>query len=455
MTRLEQVEKLRKTFASRRTRSYEWRVAQLQALKKFMVEREKEIDEALWKDLRKGRFESVITEEGIIIGEIDYTLKHLSDWMQPENASTPLIDQPGHCRIYPEPLGVALIIGAWNYPINLLLAPLVGALAAGNTAVLKPSELAPATSAVIARFIPEYMDQEAVIVMEGGIPETDEILNIPFDYIFFTGSGKVGKIVMGKAAQHLTPVTLELGGKSPTLILADADLKVAARRVAWGKFMNAGQTCIAPDYILAEASIEAEFTKELTLAISEFYGADPKLSPDYCRIVNAPNFKRLVGLMGAGEKVCGGITDEVERYIAPTVIRNVTGDMPVMQEEIFGPILPIIAIADLDSGIHFINSRAKPLSLYLFSKSAASHRKVIEETASGGVLLNDVIMHMPVLTLPFGGVGASGMGAYHGKRSFDTFTHYKGVMSKATWLDLPIRYAPYTDSKLKWVQRLL
>jgi aldehyde dehydrogenase (NAD+) len=455
MSRLEQVEKLRQAYGMGRTRSYEWRVSQLKALKNFLIEREKEIDEALWKDLRKGHFESVLSEQGVVIGEIDFTLKHLSSWMQSSSASTPLVDQPGHCLIYPQPLGVVLIIGAWNYPINLLLAPLVGALAAGNAAVLKPSELAQATSGVLARFMPDYMDQEAILVMEGGIPETSEILAIPFDSIFFTGSGKVGKIVMTKAAEHLTPVTLELGGKSPAIILADTNLKVAARRVAWGKFMNSGQTCIAPDYVLAEASIESQFIEELKLAVTEFYGADPKLSPDYCRIVNDQNFKRLLGLMGGGEVVCGGEVDEKEKYIAPTILKKVTGDMPVMQEEIFGPILPVLTIANLDAAVHFINKRPKPLALYLFSNDKSSHRKVIEETSSGGVLLNDVVMHMPVTSLPFGGVGASGMGSYHGKKSFDTFTHYKGVMAKATWLDIPIRYAPYTDKKLKWVKRLI
>ncbi len=455
MSRAEQVEKLRQTFRSKRTRSYEWRVSQLKALRKFLVEKEKEINEALWKDLRKGDFESAITEQGVVMSEIDYTLSRLADWMRPESASTPIIDQPGHCLIHPEPLGVALIIGAWNYPINLLLAPLVGALAAGNASVLKPSEMAVATSAMLARYIPDYMDKDAVVVMEGGVPETEEILSIQFDYIFFTGSGKVGKIVMGKAAAHLTPVTLELGGKSPAIILADTNLEVAAHRVAWGKFMNGGQTCIAPDYVLVEKSIEAAFIEKLTTAIQSFYGPDPQKSPDYCRIVNDANFRRLSAFLSNGETVCGGKTDASERYIAPTILKNVTGEMPIMQEEIFGPILPVITVENLDAAIQFINGRAKPLALYLFSKSGASHEKVVAETSSGGVCLNDVIMHMPVPSMPFGGVGSSGMGSYHGKHSFDTFTHYKSVMTKTTWPDIPIRYAPYSPSKLKWVQRLL
>jgi aldehyde dehydrogenase (NAD+) len=432
-----------------------WRTSQLGKLKSFLQEREKEINEALWADLRKSRFEALLSEQGVVIGEIDFTLKHLESWMSPSRAATPLIDFPGHCRVHAEPLGVALIIGAWNYPINLLLAPLVGAIAAGNAAVLKPSELAPATSAMLAHLLPQYLDTAAFCVMEGGVPETQEILDIPFDSIFFTGSGSVGRIIMAKAAQFLTPVTLELGGKSPTLILADADLEVAARRVAWGKFMNAGQTCIAPDYVLVESSVEQQFNELLTRSIRTFYGDDPRQSVDYCRIVNDRNFERLAGLMNEGEKVCGGGVDARERYIAPTVLRGVTGEMRVMKEEIFGPILPVIAIANLEEGLRFINERPKPLALYLFSSTESNHRKVVAETSSGGICLNDVLLQMPVSSMPFGGVGPSGMGSYHGKKSFDTFTHYKSVMSKSTWLDIPIRYAPYTESKLKWVQRLI
>ena len=455
MIRSEQVENLRGTFRSGRTRPYAWRVKQLGALKKFLTERESEIDQALWADLRKGHFEATVSEQGLVIGEIDFTLKHLKNWMQPKRASTPLIDQPGQCRIVADPLGVVLIIGAWNYPVNLLLAPLVGAIAAGNAAVLKPSELAPAVSSLMARFIPEYLDPGAFIVLEGGVDETQEILGIPFDSIFFTGSGKVGKIVMARAAENLTPVTLELGGKSPAVVLADADLEVAARRIAWGKFMNAGQTCIAPDYVLVEASIESRFADLLASSVREFYGEDPKQSSDYCRIVNQRNFERLLPFLGDGVKVCGGSSDPVERYIAPTVLRNVSPDAPIMKEEIFGPILPLVSVPSLEVAIRFITARPKPLSLYLFSKSAEMHRRVLEETSSGGVCLNDVIMHMPIPTLPFGGVGASGMGSYHGKNSFDTFTHYKSVLSKATWLDVPIRYAPYTASKLKWLRWLM
>jgi aldehyde dehydrogenase (NAD+) len=453
----DRVEKVRDTFRTKRTRPYEWRVAQLQALKRFLTEKNQEIQAALWKDLRKGTFESEVTEQGVVLGEIDFTLKHLAGWMKPESAWTPLLDQPGCSEIRHDPYGVVLIIGAWNYPINLLLAPLVGALAGGNAAVLKPSELAPATSAMIAQWIPEYLDREAVIVVEGGVPETDDLLNCVFDYIFFTGSGPVGKIVMRKAAENLTPVTLELGGKSPALVMDDASIKVAARRIVWGKFMNAGQTCIAPDYVLIHPSVEAEFLAEVKISLEAFYGKDAKQSKDYCRIVNDRNFQRLEKFLGNGEVYCGGATDAKERYIEPTVLRIKSLDtvnVPVMLEEIFGPILPVIQVPDLDHAIDFINARAKPLALYLFSKSSTVKERVLSETSSGGVCINDVVMHMPSPYIPFGGVGPSGMGHYHGKRSFDTFTHAKGIMKKTTWPDFPIRYAPYNPSKLNWIKRL-
>jgi aldehyde dehydrogenase (NAD+) len=454
LNRAGQVLQLRKFFGTGATRPLEWRKSQLEGLKKFLTEKSDAIDAALWSDLRKGHFEAVLTEQGFVIAEIDYILPRLSEWMESEWASTPMVNLPGSSRIYPEPLGVVLIIGAWNYPVNLLLAPLVGALAAGNAVVLKPSELAPATSALIARELPQYLSPEALLVMEGGIPETQEILDIPFDLIFFTGSGAVGKVVMTKAAQHLTPVVLELGGKSPTLVLADCNIKVAARRIAWGKFMNAGQTCIAPDYLLVESSVEEKFFEALKESVREFYGEDAQKSPDYCRIVNSRNFDRLSGLIPKDLVAYGGRLDEKDRYIEPTLLRKVVGDEALMKEEIFGPILPIIPIENLEAGIQFINQRPKPLALYLFTSTEAHRKKVIEMTSSGGVCLNDVVMHMPVPGLPFGGVGASGMGHYHGRRSFDAFTHFKGVLAKTTWPDIPVRYAPYSESKLKWVRRL-
>ena len=454
MTSLERFNLVRAAFMSRRTRSYEWRIAQLNGLKRFLVEKKSEICQALWQDLHKSSFEVDLTEIETVTSEIDYTLMYLSDWMAPEEVSTPLLDFPGCSEIRSEPYGVVLIVGAWNYPVNLLLAPLVGALAGGNAVVLKPSEISAATSKLMALYIPEYLDRDAVIVFEGGVPETEELLGCPFDYIFFTGSGNVGKIVMRRAADNLTPVTLELGGKSPAVVMADASIEVSARRIAWGKFLNAGQTCIAPDYVLVDAKVEVEFLAQLKISIAKFYGADAKQSADYCRIVNDRNFQRLEKFLKNGETYCGGTSDAKDRYIEPTVLRVKSFDEPVMQEEIFGPILPVIATPDLDFTLDFINARPKPLALYLFSKSTAVKERVITETSSGGVCINDVILHMPSPHLPFGGVGGSGMGHYHGKRSFETFTHQKGIMKKSLWPDIPIRYAPYTETKLKWIKRL-
>ncbi len=447
--------RLRATFKSGKTRSYDWRMGQLSALKRLLDENDEAINAALWKDLHKSPFECTVTEQGVVRGEIEDALKNLRSWMKTETMMAPLIDQPGSCEIRHDPLGVTLIIGAWNFPINLLLAPLVGAISGGNAAILKPSEMSVAVSHVIAELVPKYLDQDAFLVLEGAVAETDLILDQHFDLIFFTGSGPVGKIVMGKAAQHLTPVVLELGGKSPTLICKDANLKVAAKRVAWGKFMNSGQTCIAPDYVIIDASVEEQFVDLLTKAIFEIYGKDPKQSPDYGRIVNAKNYDRLLSLLKDGEVVTGGVSDSSERYIAPTILVNVSAESKVMQEEIFGPILPVLPMVDLDAMIEFVNSRDKPLALYVFSEDRAKQERVLCETTAGGAAVNDVVMHMPIAGLPFGGVGPSGMGSYHGKYSFGTFTHAKGVLKKSTWIDVPLRYAPYTKASQDWVKRLM
>ena len=448
------VENLRKTFRSNRTRSYDWRVAQLNGLKRLLVEKDSDINEALWQDLRKGVFESQISEQGLVVNEIEHAIRHLSGWMKPQSARTPLIAQPGHSEIRSDPYGVVLIIGAWNYPINLLLAPLVGALSGGNAVVLKPSELAPATSGLMAKLIPQYLDPDAVVVFEGGIPETDHLLDCIFDYIFFTGSSTVGRIIMRKAAENLTPVTLELGGKSPAIVMGDADIAVAARRIAWGKFLNAGQTCIAPDYVLVHSSVENAFLSGLKHAIQAFYGEDPEKSPDYCRIVNDRNFARLEKFLNDGRRYCGGKINPKTRYIEPTVLQMADGETSVMKEEIFGPILPVLPIQSADEAIEFVNQRPKPLALYLFSSDHSISETILDQTSSGGVCINDVVIHMPSPHLPFGGVGASGMGRYHGRNSFDTFTHQKGVMKKMTWGDVPIRYPPYSMQKLKWMLRL-
>ena len=446
---------LRAAFSSGRTRPFAWRVEQLRALKALLTDRADEICAALWSDLRKSPLEAEVSEQGFVIAEIDHTLANLARWLKPRRVRVPLISQPGRARIVHEPLGVVLIIGAWNYPVNVLLAPLVGALAGGNAALLKPSEAAPATAEAMARLLPQYLDGEAVAVVEGGAEETQAILDLKFDHIFFTGSAHRGRAILEKAAQHLTPVTLELGGKSPCLVDESADLAVTARRIAWGKFINAGQTCVAPDFVLVHRAVEEKLLAGLRHAIFEFYGDDPRRSPDYCRIVNDRNFARLKRLISDGQVFCGGETDAGERYIAPTILRNVSIDAPVMQEEIFGPILPVIAVPDMGAAMDFVNSRPKPLVLYLFSNSRAVENEVVERTTSGNVCINEVVLHLVVPELPFGGVGPSGMGRYHGRWSFDTFTHAKGVLHKSVLLDLPIRYPPYTESRRQWLQLLL
>ena len=421
----------------------------------MLTDRADEIRESLWSDLRKSPFEADMTERRFVIREIEYALAHLAGWLKPERVRVPLLNQPGRGRIIHEPLGVVLIIGAWNYPLNLLLSPLVGALAGGNTAVLKPSECAPATADAIARLIPQFLDNEAIAVVEGAAAETQAILDLKFDHIFFTGGADRGRSVLEKAARHLTPVTLELGGKSPCLVDETADLAVTARRIIWGKLINAGQTCVAPDYVLAHMAVEEKLVAALRDAIHEFYEGNPHHSPDYCRIVNDYHFARLKNLLSDGDVFCGGETDAGDRYIAPTILRNVSLDAPVMQDEIFGPILPVIPVPHINAAIDFVNSRPRPLVLYLFTNNRAIVQEVVERTSSGGVCVNEVVLQLTVPELPFGGVGASGMGRYHGRWSFDTFTHAKGVLHKSAMVDYSIRYPPYTETRRRWLQVFL
>jgi aldehyde dehydrogenase (NAD+) len=445
---VERVAKARASFRDGRTRDVSWRRAQLEALKRLLKEEESAIFEALWADLRKPRLEGYLTEVGFVIAEIDDALQHLDRWMKPERTHTSLLAQPGKSWTTHDPLGVVLVIGTWNYPVQLLLAPLVGALAGGNAAVLKPSEIAAHTSALMADLLPRHLDPEAVAVIQGGADETQALLDERFDLIFFTGGSRVGQIVLEKAARHLTPVVLELGGKSPCLVDRDASLEVAARRIAWGRFSNAGQTCVAPDYVLVHEAVELELLAHLRAAVTAFYGDDPRLSPDYCRIVNDRNFERLSKLLHDGEVVCGGKADARERYVAPTILRGVSPESPVMQDEIFGPILPVLTVPNMDAAIEFVTDRPKPLALYLFSNDEATQHKVVDRTSSGNACINDVLLHMVVPELPFGGVGESGMGRYHGRWSFETFTHRKGVLARSIHLDLPVRYPPYADGHL-------
>jgi aldehyde dehydrogenase (NAD+) len=429
-----------------------WRKSQLLALKTLLTENEDLINDALWKDFHKGPFESAVTEIGIVVSEIDFMLSHLESWMKPEHVPTPLFNQLGSSHIRRDPFGLTLVIGAWNYPIQLLLAPLAGSICGGNAAIIKPSELSANTAHLISRLVPKYLDNDLIAVVEGAVPETTALLDKKFDLIFFTGSIPVGKIVMSKAAANLTPVVLELGGKSPAIVLDDADIKITCRRLIWGKFMNAGQTCVAPDYVLAHPKIKQLLIEELKSALKELYGENVKENKDYCRIINERNFSRLVALLEGARILHGGNSDKASLFIEPTIV-SATRDDATMQEEIFGPILPIVEIESLESAIEFVVDRPKPLALYIFSEDSRAIEKVLNRTSSGGVSINDVIMHMAGATLPFGGVGASGMGNYHGKSSFTTFTHEKGVYQKSTLFDIRLRYAPYTAGKLRLMKR--
>jgi aldehyde dehydrogenase (NAD+) len=449
------VKRLRGAFGAGRTRPLEWRREQLGRIRDLVLENAEELVEALRADLGKPELEARATDLQIVAGEARLALKHLARWTRPEKVATPLNQKPARARIVREPLGVVLVIAPWNYPVQLLLSPLVGAVAAGNAVMLKPSEVTVHVSAALARLVPRYLDPEAIALVEGGVPETTALLEQRWDHIFYTGNGTVGRVVMAAAARHLTPVTLELGGKSPCIVDDTADLDVAARRIAWGKFLNAGQTCIAPDYVLVAESREEELVGKIGQAIRSFYGENPRKTRDYARIVNERHHRRLAAFLGDGEVVIGGEADDAERYIAPTVMRHVDPSAPVMQEEIFGPILPVLPVRNVDEAISFVNAREKPLALYVFTADAAVEEQVLERTQSGGVCVNATIWHIANPNLPFGGVGPSGMGAYHGRASFETFSHRKSVVTKTTRLDPKIVYPPYGSLKTSLVKRLL
>ncbi|MGW7793785.1 aldehyde dehydrogenase family protein [Streptomyces tricolor] len=425
------VARLRATFATGRTKPVAWRTAQLRRLRALLTERGADLAAALHADLGKSSTEAYRTEIDFTVREIDHTLEHLADWLRPEPAPVPAhLGADATAWTQYDPLGVVLVIAPWNYPAQLLLAPLVGALASGNAVVAKPSELAPATSAALAELIPAYLDTDAVAVVEGGVPETTALLAERFDHIFYTGNGTVGRIVMRAAAEHLTPVTLELGGKSPVFVDRGTDVDVVADRLARGKFLNAGQTCVAPDYVLTDPETARALEAALVRAIEGLFGADPARSPEYGRIVNERHFDRLSALLDSGRVAVGGVGDRAAKYLAPTVLADVDPASPVMQEEIFGPILPIVTVSGLDEAIGVINDRDKPLALYVFSESEETRRRIAAETSSGGLGHGLPLAHLTVSDLPFGGVGESGMGNYHGRYSIETFSHRKAVLAK-------------------------
>lgn len=432
----------REYFATNETLEYRFRKEQLKKLQAALTKWEKPLCEALWSDLHKSEQEAILTELSIVAGEVKNHIKHLKGWMRSSCACTPLKMMPSRSRVVSEPLGGALIISPWNYPLQLLLNPLVGAISAGCTAILKPSPYVPNVSRVIEEMITETFDKRYIAVVQGNRDVNTALLEERFDIIFFTGSPALGKKVMAAAAKNLTPVVLELGGKSPCIVDADADIKIAARRIAWGKTLNAGQTCIAPDYLLIHNSRHEEFIKEFGKAVERLHGKDIRASKHFVRLVNDNAFNRVSGYLKDGKVVFGGTVNAAERYIEPTLLADVQPTAPVMQEEIFGPILPMMPFETLDEAITFINEREKPLALYYFGK-VSNGKEVIRTTSAGGSCINDTIMHIANEKIPFGGVGNSGMGHYHGRLSFDAFSHKRSVVTTPTWLDLPFRYMPY------------
>lgn len=445
-------ERLRSVFASGRTRDLAWRERQLDGLLRLLAEREGELLDALAADLGRPRFEGWLADLRATGREVEHLRRHLRSWAADEKVKAPWQLALTKNRIIREPLGAVLVIAPWNFPYYLTLLPLATALAAGNVVCVKPSELAPKASAAMAELLPQYLDPDVVAVVEGAVEETTALLGQRWDHIFYTGNGTVGRVVARAAAEHLTPTTLELGGKSPTIVAADADLDVAATRIAWGKFINAGQVCVAPDYVLVDASVHDELVAKLADATRSQRGEEPRRSDSFGRIVNDRHARRLQGLLDRGgyrTVACGGEVDVEARYVAPTVLGGVDRDAALMGEEIFGPILPVVPVDSIDDAIAFVNQGDKPLALYVFSSSDATVERVLRGTSSGGACVNDLMTHLLNPGLPFGGVGESGTGSYHGRWGFDTFSHRKSVLSRPTWFEMPILYPPYTGLKAK------
>lgn len=436
------------------TRDVDWRIAQLKKLKAAIIKYEPAIVKALYEDLRKPEFEAYATEVGFVLDSIGHTIKNLHSWAKPLKVKTPIHQPFSKSYVLYEPYGVTLVISPFNYPFQLSIEPLVGAIAAGNTVILKPSEYTTATEALLETLIREVFEPEYVTVITGGKEVVTELIHAPFDYIFFTGSVPVGKVVMKAAAENLVPVTLELGGKSPTVVHSDANLKIAAKRIVWGKFMNAGQICVAPDYIYVQESVKEAFIKEVCEQVLAFYGAMPKDSEDYCRIVNERQFDRLVTLIHHDKVVLGGQYDREDLYIAPTIMKDITWDDAVMSDEIFGPLMPILTYNHLDEVIKAVNARPKPLAFYVFTESNEVSKLMHEKISFGGGCINDTVSHVASSYMPFGGVGHSGLGAYHGEHSFGTFSHAKSILKKSTQFDMKLIYPPYKD-RVGWVKKLM
>lgn len=443
-------------FESGKTINVDYRIKSLKKLNDIIKKNEDKILNELKKDLGKSNFEGYVTEVGILYDDINFHIKNVKKWSSEEKRKSPIVYYPSKSYIYKEPYGVTLIIGPFNYPFQLVIAPLIGAISAGNTAIIKPSENSRNIALLLEKLINENFPEEYLRVVNplGGKETVSLLLDKPFDYIFFTGSVRVGKLVMQKAAQHLTPVTLELGGKIPCIVDSDAKLKLAAKRIVWGKFLNAGQTCVAPDYLCVHKSVKDELLKLIINEIRIQFGENVRNSEDYPRIVNKSSLERLSGYLNDGKIYYGGNIDEDNLYMEPTLIIKPDLNSPLMSDEIFGPILPILVYEDLDNVIKFINHREKPLALYYFSESKKKIKYVLTSTTSGGVTINDTIIHVANPNLPFGGVGSSGVGKYHGKESFETFTHNKSVMKRGTFIEFNIRFAPYKN-KLNLVKRIM
>lgn len=448
------LERQKAFFNSKATRDIHTRIEKLKALTKLIENREKDISRALYNDFQKPDFETVVTETSFILSELRYIIKNLEKWAKPKKVKSSLLNFPSKDFILSEPFGTCLILAPWNYPFQLKVSPAIGAIAAGNTVVLKPSEYAPYTSEIVAEIFEEVFEPGWVRVIEGDASVSKKLLEEKWDYVFFTGSVPVGRMVNQAIAKHLTPATLELGGKSPCIIHRSAKIGLAAKRIVWGKFINAGQTCIAPDYLLIDAAVKAEFVQAVKSEITSAFGEHPKTSPDFARIINQKNFERLSSLLHNEKCIVGGATDLDTLYISPTLLDEPSLDSEVMKDEIFGPILPVISYTSENEISEIINHYPKPLSLYVFSEEKKFSEMVLKDFSFGGGAVNDVLVHIANKNMPFGGVGNSGFGAYHGKYSFDTFSHKKSISKRATWLDVPLRYAPY-GNKLKLVKKFL